>query len=253
MKTIRTNKFVRKIQSEIGATDPYIAVQQLVARYRASGDTLERLAERLGVIGITVTKMAFDGGIFEEPSGLSIRLNAKSTPKRRRFTLAHEIAHLIVAAGNARGARRSHACTDLERACDTVAAELLMPFDEFCHAARGDASTARLLALADEFEVSPHAAAVRLNELGVWTESMGLWSWDGDARELWFVGKRLWPEKTIYMSTFELAVRRGSYKGSEMITSLGRGAFPVFLDVRRLGTERVYVIAVLWDSYRRRG
>ena len=63
------------------------------------------------------------------------------------------------------------------------------------------------------------------------------------------MGKRFWPEKTIYLSTFDLAIRRGGdVKASEVVESQGREAFPVFLDVRGLGRERMYLIAVLRDS-----
>jgi Zn-dependent peptidase ImmA (M78 family) len=246
---IGRNKFVRRIMSEVCESQPYAAVQRLVRRHRNPGDTLEQVAWKLGVRGITITRMSFDGGIFEEASELVIRLNSQSSPRRRRFTLAHEIAHLIVASADARGAQRSHACTELERACDLVAAELLMPSDEFSRAAPGRGSTAGLLAIADQFGVSSQSAAVRLRELGMWTESIGQWLWDaGRARELWFVGKRFWREKSIYLSTFHLAVRQGSEaKDWELIEDEERGQYPVFLDVRKLGKEKVYLLAVVRD------
>jgi hypothetical protein len=164
--------------------------------------------------------------------------------------LAHELAHLILASGNADGARRSHACTDLERACDIVAAELLMPLDKLKQAALGEASVTNLLEIADDCQASPHATAVRLKELGIWRASIGQWSWDGAAHELWHVGRRFWREKDLYLAAFERAVRHGAYKGSELIESLGRGVFPVFLEVRRLGTKKLYLIAVLRGSQR---
>jgi IrrE N-terminal-like domain len=248
VKRIVPNKFLRQILSQVGEAEPSIAVHKLVQRYRETGDRLERVAERLGVHQITVTRMGFDGGIFEEPLGLHIKLNSETRPKRRRFTLAHELAHLIVASGNAGGARRSHACTELERTCDIVAAELLMPLDEMKRIVPQEASPASLLALADRFGASAQATAVRLHELDIWKASIGQWSWGGNARELWYVGRRFWQERTIYLGAFESAVRQGAYSGSELITSLGRGAFPVFFDVRRLGATRAYLIAVVRGS-----
>ena len=248
MTRIKSNRFIRQIMSEVRHTDPYEAVHTLVGRHREAGTSLERLAGSLGVRGITVTQMNFDGGVFEDSSGLHVRLNSESSPRRRRFTLAHEIAHLIIDRGSARGARRSHGCTELERECDLVAAELLMPLDELQGKASEAASTGALLAIADCFSVSPQAAAVRLNELGVWSESLGQWIWGNEARELWFVGKRYWPHKVLYLSTFERAAIQGAVIASEIITNQGRRAFPVFLDVRRLGRDKVYLLAVLSRS-----
>lgn len=247
MKPIAANRFVRRIASEVGQANPFVAIARIVEKYRQPLDSLEEIARRLGAAGITTTSMTFDGGIFEGASGFAIKLNSGTSPRRRRFTLAHEIAHLILDHGNARGARRSHANTELEQACDAIAAQILMPLDEFIHVARGRASTASLLAIADHFGVSPQAAAVRVRELGLWSESVGQWSWDGKGQELWFVGTRLWPEKTIHLPTFELAVKRGNGASAwEWIEGDGeRESFPAFLDVRKLGRDKVYLLAVI--------
>lgn len=246
MTPTKKNRFIRQIMSEVRQANPYEAVHTFLGRYRECGNSLEQLAGSLGVRGITVTQMEFDGGVFEEPSGLHVRLNSDSSPKRRRFTLAHEIAHLVIDRDSGRTARRSHACTELERACDILAAELLMPLNELTQTALSQ-TAANLLTIADSFQVSPHAAAVRLNQLGLWGGSIGQWCWDGTARELWFVGRRLWPDKTVRRRAFEHAGSRGSdYSGWEWIEGRGESeGFPAYLDVRKLGRDKVYLLAVL--------
>ena len=254
MKRLAKNRFVRQIMAQVCESDPHVAVHNLVAKYGGPSENLDQIAEKLGVREITLEKMGFDGGVFEDASGLRIKLNIENPPRRRRFTLAHELAHLIIASGRASGARRSHACTELERACDVVAAELLMPMDKMRCAGDGEISVENLLSIAREQQSSLQATALRLHELGIWNASFGQWSWDGVARELWFVGRRFWREKGLYLAAFERAVRHGTYKGSELIESLGRGVFPVFLDVRRLGAEKLYLLAILRGSvshYRR--
>lgn len=249
MTRIRTNKFIRRIMSEVHEADPYAAVGSLVGRYRGRGETVEKVAENLGVRKIAVEPMRFDGGVYEDTFGLQIKLNSSSPLKRRRFTLAHEVAHLILASGGSQDAHRSHVSTDLERACDVVAAELLMPLDEVRPVVPSAGSIDVLLALGDRFGVSLHAAAVRINQLGFWNESVGFWRWDGGAQELWFVGRRLWPEKTVYLDAFARAIREGgTITASEIIEDPGRGAFPVSLNVRRLGRE--FLIAVLHEQGR---
>jgi Zn-dependent peptidase ImmA (M78 family) len=227
--------------------DPYAAVQALVARYRHPGQTLENVAGSLGVHRIAVEQMGFDGGVYEDACGLQIKLNSSSPLKRRRFTLAHEVAHLILASVGSRGAHRSHASTELERACDAIAAELLMPLDEVRSLVPREGSIEGLLALGDRFGVSLHAAAVRVSQLGLWKESVGFWKWDGSAQELWFVGRRPWPEKTVYLDAFARAIKEGgTITTTEIIEEPGRGAFPLSLDVRRLGRE--FLIALVHEK-----
>jgi hypothetical protein len=235
--------------SEVNEADPYVAVRSLVGKYRCSGETLEKVAEKLGVRRITVEPMRVDGGVYDGTSGLQIKLNSSSPLKRRRFTLAHEVAHLILASGGSRDAHRSHVSTDLERACDVVAAELLMPLDEVRPFVPRDGSVDALLALGDRFGVSLHAAAVRICELGFWNNSVGFWKWDGHAHELWFVGRRPWPERTLYLDAFARAMTEGgTIATSELIQEPDREAFHVSVNVRRLGRD--FLIAVLHEPGR---
>ncbi len=251
MIRIGANRFIRKIMSEVHEADPYLAIRAVVGRYRQPDEALEDVARNLGVQTITVEPLRFDGGVFEDASGLRVKLNSASPLKRRRFTLAHEIAHLILASGGPREAHRSHASTVLERACDAVAAEVLMPFDRVRAVVPRKASVKTLLDLGNQFGVSLQAVAVRVHELGFWTESVGFWRWDGNARELWFVGRRMWPDKRLYLSAFARAMKEeGTITTSEVIEEQGRGALPVSLEVRRLGTE--FLIAVLDDRSRSR-
>jgi Zn-dependent peptidase ImmA (M78 family) len=139
--------------------------------------------------------------------------------------------------------RRCLNSTDLERACDAVAAELLMPLDEVRASAGGDASVDTLRMLARRFEVSLHAMAVCINELKIWKHSIGLWRWDGGATELWFVGRRLWPTRTPYFNAFELAMQsQGAVKMSEMYMRMDGARFAL-IEVRRLGKD--YLLAVI--------
>lgn len=250
MISVRRNKFIRQVMSEVRELDPYAALGSLVGRHRRYGDSLEKVAENLGVRKIAAEPMGLDGAVYPDSSGFQIKLNSLTPLKRRRFTLAHELAHLILALAGCRGAQRSHACTELERACDAVAAELLMPLDEVRSVVPKKASIDGLLSMADRFGVSLQAAAVRVNQLGIWNESVGFWKWDGSAQELWFVGRRPWPEKTVYLDAFARAIREGgTIRTSEIIHKQERGAFPVGLTVRRLGRE--FLIAVLYGQRRR--
>jgi len=149
--------------------------------------------KKLGVSDIVEEDLPFEGGIFEQDGETLIKINALSPITRQRFTLAHELGHLIFmqrfsAIGD---------CTEdsqLESACDRLAVELLMPKRETIEYVRTlhTASPENLRVIAQRFGVSLHVAARRLDDLNLWNRSFGLWEHSGKPRQIWFVGKRLW-------------------------------------------------------------
>src|SRR5947208_10378423 len=100
MRRIAANRFVERIQAEVGEPNPYVAIQKLVAKFRQPGETLEEIGEKLGVRGIVVAKMRFDGGIFEAASGFSIKMNFGIHQKIRVLTLEHVIDYIILTSGS---------------------------------------------------------------------------------------------------------------------------------------------------------
>ena len=81
---------------------------------------------------------------------------------RRRFSIAHEIAHLVV--GNGRTSL-NHSSWEVERLCDMLATEFLMPRMLFLDRAGRRPGIDTLFQLSAEFEVSLTAAALRICEL----------------------------------------------------------------------------------------
>lgn len=96
-------------------------------------------------------------------------LNARDSRRRARFTLAHEIGHLVLGGGEGSGGRP--ACGDRdgareqERLCDLFAAELLLPAAAV-RAAWPECGSVE--ELAERFDVSRAAAAARVRRLGLW-------------------------------------------------------------------------------------
>lgn len=241
------NKYLEKISSLVGEADYDRAVQVFLEPHRTSNKTLESLAKNLGVSAIVEEQLPFEGGIFEIRKQLVIKLNSFSPYVRRRFTLAHEIGHLLLASPlNARRTRKCAANHELERACDLIAAELLMPAAEtvpfLCQL--GASSPKHLRTVARRFGVSLQTAARRVHQdLKLWKRPIGLWEWEGRARELWFVGKRPWSTKQPTFAAFRLAkhcseiVRtRESYVESSV---RGESIVPVSLEVLNVGQNRI--------------
>ena len=118
---------------------------------------------------------------FVPDLGYCILINRKHPPERRRWTLSHEYAHFLAdrhkpGVDYVQAARRKPLS---ERFADAFAASFLMPETAvrryFLAVAErtGDFQTADLSRLAHHFYVSVHAAALRLEDLGLLTR--GTW------------------------------------------------------------------------------
>jgi len=134
---------------------------------------LHRVAALQGIRRIVVADLGtVDGWLVEERGVLVAKLNRAAPPYRRRYSLAHEIAHTMLgdtpaSRWNAEHPRRPGAHrTARERACDAIAAELLLPYHLFQPRCRElGASLAIVKRLADDFDASLSATAIRMAEL----------------------------------------------------------------------------------------
>jgi len=133
---------------------------------------VNRLAVCQDVIAIRESNLGTtDAHLTPTDRGFVIEVNAFATPQRKRFSIAHEIAHTFFNPV-ARTYRRSglavsvsHKRPELlieESLCDIAAAEMLMPEDMFREAAtREQPSIAAVQGLASLFDTSLEATALR--------------------------------------------------------------------------------------------
>ena len=129
---------------------------------------LQKLAESLGVTEVLLKELVEDGRTTWIDGRPRIELRADRPAARMRFTLAHEIAHVLLAQDQTVARRTQGLDHDvLETLCDWVAAALLMPRDWMQRFADRDSYNLSLLRLiANHADVSLSAAAVRLAEVG---------------------------------------------------------------------------------------
>ena len=143
-----------------------------LAQIASQGDEipvdLPRLAESLGVTEILLTELVEDGRTTWVDGRPRIELRADRPAARMRFTLAHEIAHVLVAQDQTVARRTQGLDHDvLETLCDWVAASILMPRDWMQRfAERDDYNLSLLRLIANHADVSLSSAAVRLSEVG---------------------------------------------------------------------------------------
>jgi Zn-dependent peptidase ImmA (M78 family) len=90
-------------------------------------------------------------------------ITAEELPdERRRFTIAHELGHVLI---ESTGANAPRAGREVERLCDLIATELLMPSARFRERLPEMLTLSEIWRLSREFRVSFLAAAYRCVEL----------------------------------------------------------------------------------------
>ncbi|MGE5154653.1 MAG: helix-turn-helix domain-containing protein [Bdellovibrio bacteriovorus] len=136
---------------------------------------LRNLVEVVERAGCIVVPSDFDGrsvdGVTQRAPGLPpcIFLNRNMPADRQRFTLAHEIGHIVM---------HRVPTPNLEQEANAFASALLMPARDIRPSLTGGLSLARLGALKLEWRVSMGALAMRAKQLGAITEyqSRQLWT-----------------------------------------------------------------------------
>lgn len=124
---------------------------------------VEALAEQLGVIVLVSPLVGVEGWCVRGPTTV-IRVNASSTQYRQRFTLAHELAHLVLGTEPDIATEPFQSNRQEERDADQLASEFLIPNEQLQTHLREalpvDAKTLERLAKAAN--VSPVMAACRV-------------------------------------------------------------------------------------------
>ena len=157
---------------------------------------IDALCLALGVVVRKASLQGLHGSLIKRDGQLTAVLNRHDSPRRQRFTLAHEIGHLLLHEpdGGAIFARANIPENDaerlLERDCDVFATELLMPRDAFSVALRGTGPTLiEIQDLGDRFGVSMESAALRVGELTNTNCRIVKWQHsDGGFLKRWAVG-----------------------------------------------------------------
>jgi hypothetical protein len=165
---------------------------QVLAQFEIPQDPpvdIEALAMKMGVSSITDSDLIEDGHLEYDPDRIQIRVRCGLSHQRRRFTIAHEVAHLLfLAPGTAGTVRRERfSFNNEERLCDEIAAALLLPIDWVSeHYSERPHNLSTIRHLAQQSQTSLSASVVRLQRVLSWTESLLRWRYD---RSKWrFIG-----------------------------------------------------------------
>jgi len=142
---------------------------------------LEALSPRLNVIEIRAEDIPFSGELRREKGGFVVVCSSSLGGPRKRFTIAHEMAHAIFAASGPGWPRTGK---ELERLCDMMATELLMPRSLFLERCDAFVSLEKIRDVGRLFQTSLSATAIRCAEL------FGLSVFEADREEIrWGYGE----------------------------------------------------------------
>ncbi len=183
---------------------------------------IERLARLMGVVAIEVAWIGNAAAcLLPGRKGHKILIKEGSSLYRRRFSIAHEVGHLILGATRIRF--RDVRTARAEKLCDELAAELLMPREMYLREMYGRApSLDTVCHLANTFRVSLEPAAIRFGVLS--RDQIQVVCWERRHASIgikWATGENLVSRKAherLSDRTFGPSVAFGS-QTSDVITS----------------------------------
>ena len=124
---------------------------------------LDVLKNRLNVTSVEpIRGLPISGELRKRGDGFVIVYSSSLSPGRRRFTIAHELGHAVFESTGPNCPRYGR---ELERICDMLAAEFLMPREVFVARAGKSLHPGRVLMLARDFGTSVMATALRCQQL----------------------------------------------------------------------------------------
>ncbi len=202
---------------------------------------LDGIAASVGISRVEHLSIPVDAALVREGKERVVLVSNSASRRRQRYSLAHEIAHVVLGTEGQSCFTLRSGRNSAERDADGFAAELLMPESEVRQIVERDAvGFAALRRLALSFGVSLEAMALRLCELAL-TDSVFI-RWEvfgrpgsGDKlRVAWScapAGSRIWIPRYATSRTL-----------SERVAASPRGSGPIRL---QLGTLRG-IFALEW-------
>ena len=123
---------------------------------------LEDVGLKVGVKEICYESFPGSGELYREKDGYRILCSSDQPPSRQRFTVAHELAHVIL---ERTGRNAPRAGKSVERVCNMLAAECLMPTSVFEARLPATLTLSEVVRLARNFDTSITSTAIRCAQI----------------------------------------------------------------------------------------
>jgi Zn-dependent peptidase ImmA (M78 family) len=140
----------------------YTVAKELLDGIECPPTDLTSLSAKVGVTRLEALDIAGSGELRRDAEGSAIVYSRYLTQPRRRFTIAHEVGHVIIESTGQHAPRNGR---EVERLCDMLAAEMLMPRDVFAKRLPPNLSMEDVFAISREFQTSLSTTAIRCAEL----------------------------------------------------------------------------------------
>ena len=137
-------------------------VTDLVAGTTCPPTDLATVGQKLRVASILTEPLPASGELRRKGKEYIVVCATDLPPGRRRFTIAHEFGHILVERCGARNVKNN---PEIERLCDAIASEILLPTKVFLDRAPARASPHDILEIARTFQTSLTATARRFHQL----------------------------------------------------------------------------------------
>ena len=144
-----------------------------VAAYAGRNEVSHAQWKRLGV-HVAPTRMSASGGCRRDGGELVVLVNQSDDPRRQRFTVAHEIGHLLL--DDARG-RVAMSLTEEEHLCNVFASHVIVPRGELQRVfdtLPGDCTASKVIELCQQFGTNLQAMLLALSEFLLATQTVFL-------------------------------------------------------------------------------
>lgn len=125
---------------------------------------LEAIAPRVRVVAFEEADLPGAGELHRQNGGFKILYSTGLSKPRRRFTIAHELAHAFMDIEGLAPAEKTG--KEAERLCDMFATEMLMPRGIFLRHLEEGIGLQKIFDLSKVFQTSLSATAMRCAELG---------------------------------------------------------------------------------------
>lgn len=171
-----TQSILELFSKRVGSTDAYAAMRDLCWKLRTETrqakppTSLSLIWRKLGA-EVVEGDLPNPGHLEVQSRGFRIHVQSGWSWQRRRFTIAHEIGHILLLRTLAdepeaiRALLAGHEWSEAERLCNWAAAELLFPSEQWPDLALDSISASTLKDLADRFKASSAAVTVRLVQM----------------------------------------------------------------------------------------
>jgi hypothetical protein len=137
-------------------------VSDLLEQVPCPPTDLSAIERKVSVYSCVAEDIAGSGELRRDESGLRIVYSCHLSKPRRRFTIAHELAHAYL---ETRWPGLPRPSKEVEQLCDMMAAEILMPSAHLLEHTKGELRLERIFDIARTFEVSLSASAIRCAHL----------------------------------------------------------------------------------------